>query len=54
MRWTTLTIDILFFFTAVICYVKVILKEENNVLKNITLFLVLVCPPFIIIDHGHF
>ena len=54
MRNSVLISDLIFFISSLgfICYLEA--KKFNFDIKNVLLFLCLLCPPFILIDHGHF
>lgn len=54
MRGTVLVTDIIFFFTAVYFAVFKESKKYSFIIKNGLVFIALLCPPFILIDHGHF
>ncbi|KAJ3027393.1 UNVERIFIED_CONTAM: Glucosyltransferase-like protein [Siphonaria sp. JEL0065] len=54
MRYTALITDLLIHFSAVIAFHKTYRKTHPWVEKNVVLFVALIQPGLILIDHGHF
>lgn len=54
MRFSVILTDLVFYLVPVTLLILSLHKKFNFPLKMVILFLVLVTPPFILIDHGHF
>lgn len=52
MRMTAIVSDLVFFYIPVLLFLKS--TNINKRMVNALLFLVMLIPPFILIDHGHF
>lgn len=54
MRCTVYVTDFIFFFSAVYYIMRLESKKFSNLIRLTLITIVLLCPPFILVDHGHF